>query len=111
MAQHKHAALMKLYYEDALETETPWERWETAASEGSDYWEPLLEQPHWNVNNVYRRKRPQKKELWQWAYQVYNKWLMSGQYAGSEKEWREHTKMTTCKVRRLDHTRIEVEGD
>lgn len=31
MPAHKHAELIKKYAEDAAETETPWERWETKA--------------------------------------------------------------------------------
>ena len=53
---HVHAASMKLYAEDAAETDKPWERWEVLAI-GHQYWNSCLEQPYWHPSNSYRRNR------------------------------------------------------
>lgn len=54
MKPHKHAELMKQYYEDALETETPWERWEYRY--GVDKWITCSVHPVWDLDKQYRRK-------------------------------------------------------
>lgn len=62
MTAHKHAALMLQYAQDAAETDTPWERWETSESKtkiGDTWvqdWEDLTENPDWHPNVKYRRK-------------------------------------------------------
>ena len=56
---HVHAESMKLYAEDAAETDKPWERWE-----GKHSWcakevgyTPLVGHPEWSKSVLYRRKR------------------------------------------------------
>lgn len=62
MSAHVHAALMLQYAQDAAETDTPWERWETSESKtkiGDEWvqdWEDLTENPDWHPNVKYRRK-------------------------------------------------------
>ena len=53
---HPHAASMKLYAEDAAETDKPWERWETTCRVGSK-WYALECHPDWTPGQTYRRKR------------------------------------------------------
>ena len=53
MKAHKHAALMAEYAKDAVETETPWKRWEWGDQYG---WNQCPGSPLWNVSNNYRRK-------------------------------------------------------
>ena len=55
MTAHKHAALMAQYAQDALESETPWEKWEISG-QTSGRWYPLHGQPTWTVEYEYRRK-------------------------------------------------------
>lgn len=52
--KHRHAELMKIYAEDAMETEKPWERWEYSL-EGK-VWMDLISQPRWGDDYEYRRK-------------------------------------------------------
>ena len=62
MTAHKHAALMLQYAQDAAETDTPWERWQTCESETlrsgawEDDWEDLTANPDWRTDAKYRRK-------------------------------------------------------
>ena len=52
--KHIHAELMALYAQDAMETETPWERWEYFDNQ---VWRPLRTvYPLWFTNTQYRRK-------------------------------------------------------
>lgn len=53
MTAHKHAALMAQYAQDALETETPWERWEW---KGEREWLPLSRECAFSIRFEYRRK-------------------------------------------------------
>jgi len=54
MKPHKHAELMMEYAKDAMETETPWERWEYFDNQ---VWRPLRQvYPIWFTNTQYRRK-------------------------------------------------------
>ena len=61
--KHRHAELMKIYAEDAMETERPWERWEYRYSADGE-WIPLVnhpchdsnQHPEWNDYTEYRRK-------------------------------------------------------
>ena len=52
---HKHAALMALYAQDALETNEPWERWECNTG-GLLGWADVLYHPAWLTETSYRRK-------------------------------------------------------
>ena len=56
---HPHAASMKLYAEDAAETDKPWERWEFRyAKDETGYWRGLASgHPRWIEILLYRRKR------------------------------------------------------
>jgi hypothetical protein len=53
MPAHKHAALMAEYAKDAMETETPWERWEL---NHRARWEQCQTSPSWCSDREYRRK-------------------------------------------------------
>jgi len=50
---HPHVDLMRLYVEDAAETEKPWERWEYRYLKT---WLPVAGSPLWDINAEYRRK-------------------------------------------------------
>lgn len=52
---HIHAESMKLYAEDAAETEKPWERWQTRM-EGVGDWVSLAVPAVWHTDKEYRRK-------------------------------------------------------
>ena len=54
MTKHVHADLMKLYAEDAMETDKPWLRWEFYAHEKWITFEHGG--PSWVVGSCYRRK-------------------------------------------------------
>ena len=54
MKPHKHAALIAEYAKDAMETETPWERWECRSIFES--WVFLIDHPEWREDAEYRRK-------------------------------------------------------
>jgi hypothetical protein len=53
--KHKHAELMALYAQDAMETDKPWERWERRYK-GHTYWQSLNCCPTWTPVTEYRRK-------------------------------------------------------
>jgi hypothetical protein len=53
--KHKHAENMLAYAQDAMETETPWERWERRYK-GDEHWESLKCCPTWIPLTEYRRK-------------------------------------------------------
>ena len=55
MTEHIHARLMRLYYEDALETEKPWEMWQFRTKMGN--WVNCNRSPRWKNNWEYRRKQ------------------------------------------------------
>ena len=57
MTAHKHAALMLQYAQDALETETPWARWEYTVSNDLR-WRAFdgISRPLWDKDTEYRRK-------------------------------------------------------
>jgi len=63
--KHKHAELMKLYAEDAMETAKPWERWEVM--ESGFHWGPMCTHPLWDQGTKYRRK-PSRFEVDQEAF-------------------------------------------
>lgn len=53
MTAHKHAAAMMQYAEDAMESETPWERWEVLRGCA---WYGMTDHPIWVAVFEYRRK-------------------------------------------------------
>ena len=53
---HIHAAEMRLYAEDAAETDEPWERWEVCFAKVD--WGSLSIHPKWLLFNKYRRIDP-----------------------------------------------------
>jgi hypothetical protein len=53
--KHKHAELMALYAQDAMETDKPWKRWEWFY-EYDNKWEPMIQHPMWDKGTDYRRK-------------------------------------------------------
>lgn len=61
--RHIHAIDMKLYADDAIETETPWDRWEYIPP-GENSWYPCIGNPTWEVDSVYRRKQDENKLKW-----------------------------------------------
>ena len=54
MSAHVHAESMRLYAEDAAETDKPWRRWETSAYRGA--WDQCHCHPQWDLCVHYRRK-------------------------------------------------------
>ena len=52
--KHKHAELMALYAQDAMETDRPWERWECRYDSGP--WRQFGRHPLWSEGTSYRRK-------------------------------------------------------
>ena len=69
--KHPHAENMRLYAEDAAETETPWERWECAQVVGLG-WRSLNNHPLWETDYLYRRKpQPIKKPY----IRIGNRWV------------------------------------
>lgn len=63
MNPHPHAENMRLYAEDAAETDKPWERWEFRSVYDAYEWWPFSEHPTWDPSNIYRRK-PKPMEMW-----------------------------------------------
>lgn len=55
MAAHIHADAMRLYSEDALQTDMPWKNWQVF-SKTQDEWVALGANPPWSPNRQYRRK-------------------------------------------------------
>lgn len=55
MTAHKHAHLMALYAQDAMETDRPWEMWE-ARRDGFSQWVQHQGNPLWHEDCEYRRK-------------------------------------------------------
>jgi len=51
--KHVHAELMAQYAQDAMETDTPWERWERVHC---GEWVDCLYHPGWFSGGKYRRK-------------------------------------------------------
>ena len=56
MTAHKHAALMLQYAQDALETETPWTRWQVQRLDAGGKWVDCFIPIGWGVEAEYRRK-------------------------------------------------------
>lgn len=57
--KHPHAELMQQYAEDAMETDKPWELWESGPF-GRSF--PLTAHPAWDTLVAYRRK-PEPEEI------------------------------------------------
>lgn len=55
MPKHIHAELMVQYAADAMETDKPWERWETLEPE-TQKWKTHVMSPLWLTESQYRRK-------------------------------------------------------
>jgi len=55
MSKHIHAELMAQYAADAMETDKPWERWESCVKV-QNLWRPLIGHPMWSDAINYRRK-------------------------------------------------------
>lgn len=53
--KHLHAELMKQYAEDAMETDRPWERWQSKHNDTSD-WRDSHGSLSWFTDYQYRRK-------------------------------------------------------
>ena len=56
MTAHKHAHLMAQYAQDALETETPWTRWQVLRLDAGGQWVDCFISIGWGVESEYRRK-------------------------------------------------------
>ena len=56
MTAHKHAHLMAQYAQDALETETPWTRWQVLRLDAGGQWVDCFIPIGWGVEAEYRRK-------------------------------------------------------
>jgi hypothetical protein len=54
MTKHIHAELMAQYAQDAMESETPWEYWESKFNNSN--WYTLSTNPSWKTEHIYRRK-------------------------------------------------------
>jgi hypothetical protein len=65
MTAHPHAENMRLYAEDAAETDKPWERWESRSvhATAGDPWAQHKDHPAWHRLLQYRRK-PKPLEMW-----------------------------------------------
>ena len=55
MTAHKHAENMRLYSEDAAQTDKPYERWQATATSGGT-WHDCSKHPFWDEDREYRRK-------------------------------------------------------
>lgn len=55
-AAHKHAHLMALYAQDAMETDKPWERWESRHPRLTEF-SKMVCNPAWAEHIYYRRKK------------------------------------------------------
>ena len=56
MPKHIHADLMRLYYEDAMETDKPWRRWEYRYNKLKGWMSLEFCGPTWREDHEYRRK-------------------------------------------------------
>ena len=61
--KHKHAELMLMYAQDAMETNTPWEMWESFNTL-SQSWMNLECNPSWHQFSQYRRKESINNDLY-----------------------------------------------
>lgn len=58
MSKHVHAELMMQYAQDAMETDKPWERWQSCSQINSSegLWRDCISNPSWCKDYKYRRK-------------------------------------------------------
>jgi hypothetical protein len=56
--KHPHAELMLLYAQDAMETDKPWERWESEYDQSLGNWYPCTGCPNWDSPTVSYRRKP-----------------------------------------------------
>lgn len=58
MTKHVHAELMMQYAQDAIETDKPWERWQSRSQFNSSegLWRDCRTNPAWCEGTEYRRK-------------------------------------------------------
>ena len=88
MTAHIHAENMRLYAEDAAETDKPWERWELRANMLTNAgWTSFTEAPTWVSNLYYRRKLPPKTKMWQVVSQVRGNPQISNHFYRSVEEY------------------------
>lgn len=59
MTQYDHTENKRLYCEDWIETDSPWERWECSGYRGK--WEEFDSHPLWRKNIEYRRIDPYRE--------------------------------------------------
>jgi len=76
---HPHAESMKLYAEDAAETNKPWERWEMRNPARTQEWATLDSDVYWVRTFEYRRKNKHQE-------------LLDAVAAGKADEWEVHYK-------------------
>ena len=66
MAAHRHAEVMVMYAQDALETSRPWDRWRVRVNKR---WHDLRENPQWISELEYQRKpRTSRERFEDWAH-------------------------------------------
>jgi hypothetical protein len=73
------------YAEDALETETPWERWEFRVKNARE-WDFLDDNPSWGEDCEYRRK-PKQNEIDTEAFNEWYKCSANGQHTYLSQAW------------------------
>ena len=56
MTAHRHAHLMAQYTQDAMETETPWTRWQVRRLDAGSQWVDCFLPIGWGAEAEYRRK-------------------------------------------------------
>lgn len=61
MSKHPHAEVMAQYAQDALETDTPWERWHYRWAPDLP-WREFEFHPRWHPDHEYRRKPESESE-------------------------------------------------
>jgi len=77
--KHPHAESMKLYAEDAAETDKPWERWEMRNPARTQEWATLDSDVYWVRGFEYRRKNKHQE-------------FLDAVAAGKADEWEVHYK-------------------
>ena len=83
--KHPHVDKMFEYAEDALETETPWVRWQVSYG-SDDSWEDTLDNPGWYIQCEYRRK-PNQNEIDTEAFNEWYKCSANGQHTYLSQAW------------------------
>lgn len=77
---HKHAELMMQYAQDAMETDTPWDRWQVKSEK---HWHDFTsKQPEWDPELEYRRKPQTSRQRFEaWARSVFLPFLEDPEWA------------------------------